>query len=404
MNILYLSSEYPPDTGNGGIGTYTQHIAEGMARLNHSVSVITASNDGREVMLKQNGVTVYRILSVSYPLPQHAVAFPIRKCVTTLFPHTLHRLCRCIAVRRKVRHLVKRCCKFDIIESPECGAEGLLIPSNSYKCMVIRFHTPWEMVRSLDNLVEAIGDRSVLPLMERCVAKRATALSSPSQAMKLQIEHTWGIPHIAVIPNPLPVDNHIPSEGTGWIFTGRIERRKGVHLLVKAYVKLCAEYSHVPSLTLLGRPYGVDQEFGNYGDYIKGLIASSVHGSSIHWINHVSPDKVRDYLQSSSVAFFPSLWENYPYACLEAMSSGCTVVASDCGGFSEIIEHDTNGILVPPNSEHTIYEAMKRLICTPSIIQELGSNARNRVRTIASADVVCRTMELFYQTTIKEHA
>ena len=31
MNLLYISNEYPPETGYGGIGTYAKHIAEGMA-------------------------------------------------------------------------------------------------------------------------------------------------------------------------------------------------------------------------------------------------------------------------------------------------------------------------------------------------------------------------------------
>lgn len=405
MNILYLSSEYPPETGNGGIGTYTQYIAEGMAARNHSVTVIAASSTNSEEVHYLGGVTVYRIPGVPYPLPQHRSLFLIRKCITALFPHTLVRICRCIAVQRKVHALLARCPPFDIIEAPECGAESLLLPHNACKVSVIRFHTPWEMVRSLDKLKEPPGDRVLLPILERLAVKRAKQLSSPSIAMQRYIENQWGVKRVRVIPNPLPMTRFIQrtGSGSGWIFTGRIERRKGVHLLIKAYLKVSAEYSEsLPPLTLLGRSYGDDTESGDYGSYIRQLLQSSVHGQSIHWIDHVDSNGVISRLQRSSVAFFPSLWENYPYACLEAMACGCSVVATSCGGFPELIEDNRSGILVAPDSVDSLVTAMKQLIATPTITRTLGGAARDRVIALASSDRVCSTMEHFYQAGIRE--
>ena len=46
MRILFISNEYPPDTGLGGIGTYTGHIAEGLALRGHTVQVICRSVSG----------------------------------------------------------------------------------------------------------------------------------------------------------------------------------------------------------------------------------------------------------------------------------------------------------------------------------------------------------------------
>ncbi len=40
MNICIVSREYPPETGWGGIGTYTYHLAQGLARRGHAVHVV----------------------------------------------------------------------------------------------------------------------------------------------------------------------------------------------------------------------------------------------------------------------------------------------------------------------------------------------------------------------------
>jgi glycosyltransferase involved in cell wall biosynthesis len=102
------------------------------------------------------------------------------------------------------------------------------------------------------------------------------------------------------------------------------------------------------------------------------------------------------YLCSASVAFFPSLWENFPYACLEAMSCGCAVVTSDCGGFREIVNDGECGLSVEPDSTEAIITAMHRLLDDPGLAGKLGENARKRSADIADVQRICAEMEQFY--------
>ena len=403
MNFLFVSSEYPPETGNGGIATYTRITAEELARQGHTVTVIAASTDTHELFIRSNGVTIHRIPSVPYPLPKMRYAFHLRKLLTFLFPHTLQRLSRSIAVRNKVRYLLRRIPPFDIIEAPECGAESLFIPRRAARSLVIRLHTPWQMISTLDNLKEAPGDRILLPFLERLAIRRATAVSSPSHALATRMSTLWNLPMPTIIPNPMPAEPCPLTSGGGWIFTGRVERRKGVHHLISAYIRIYREFNQVPPLTIIGRAYGTDSNGRDYATVIRQKIISSEIKTAIRWIDHLPHDMVTEHLCRSSVAFFPSLWENFPYACLEAMSCGCAVIASHCGGFPEIIDDEINGILVPVDSSHALYVAMKRFIDQPQIAVRLGSTARQRVEELCNPRRICNEMLAFYRSTLEVH-
>jgi hypothetical protein len=69
MKICLVSQEYPPETGWGGIGTYTRHLAKGLAARGHQVTVVSRSITAREIPLGHDGpVRVMRILPRRLPL------------------------------------------------------------------------------------------------------------------------------------------------------------------------------------------------------------------------------------------------------------------------------------------------------------------------------------------------
>lgn len=395
MNILFISNEYPPQTGYGGIGTYTFHVSLQLTQMGHNVHVIAAQNSGTEESCVINGVMVHRIFPQNYPLAKGKFFFPVRKVCYKLFPHTLVRLSWINAVQKKVQWLFENGCQFDIIEYPECGAEGFKVNCNESCAKIARLHTPWEIVRKYDLLPEPLGDKFLLPLMERLSVSSAHGISTPSYALSKLMESRWKLKNISVIPNPIPVKTFPQSSGTGWIYTGRIERRKGVHILVKAYNKICEKYDP-PPLKIIGREYGILPDNTSYGDCIRKLISESKFSNKIEWIDHCEHEQLKIFLSESSVAFFPSLWENFPYSCLEAMASGVAVVVSDCGGFPEIVEHRKDGLIVKTNCINSWENAMELLITNNGLVQNLQQNGYKKVLEKFDSVEICKKMESFY--------
>lgn len=92
------------------------------------------------------------------------------------------------------------------------------------------------------------------------------------------------------------------------------------------------------------------------------------------------PD-VRAYVNDFSVAVVPSVYEDpLPRAVIEAMSFGKPVVAFDVGGIPEMIEHDTNGMLVRgnPPDVNGLAKAFVRYACEPDARRAHGAAARKR--------------------------
>ena len=60
MKIGFISYEFPPDTGKGGIGTYVSQIAAAMAACGMDVHVFAGSNERTSTKL-MNGYKVHRV-------------------------------------------------------------------------------------------------------------------------------------------------------------------------------------------------------------------------------------------------------------------------------------------------------------------------------------------------------
>ena len=85
---------------------------------------------------------------------------------------------------------------------------------------------------------------------------------------------------------------------------------------------------------------------------------------------------VYSVLKRMDVFCLPSLSEGLPNALMEAMAVGCACVASRVGGVEVLIEHERNGLLVPPGDAPALAAALERLVTDAVLRQRLGRAAR----------------------------
>ena len=60
----------------------------------------------------------------------------------------------------------------------------------------------------------------------------------------------------------------------------------------------------------------------------------------------VEPQQVLDLFEKSDILFMPSLSEGLPVVGVQALSKGLAIVASQIGGFLDLVDHGKNGYMV----------------------------------------------------------
>jgi glycosyltransferase involved in cell wall biosynthesis len=98
-------------------------------------------------------------------------------------------------------------------------------------------------------------------------------------------------------------------------------------------------------------------------------------------------DVVRMYAAMDIFVLPSTCREAFGTVIIEAMSMGKPVIATHVGGVPEIIEHGTNGLIVPPGDSSALARAMWELIEVPSFREKLALNAIDSVSLRFSEDV-----------------
>lgn len=90
-------------------------------------------------------------------------------------------------------------------------------------------------------------------------------------------------------------------------------------------------------------------------------------------------DDVAELLRDADVFVHPAVWaEAFGLTIVEAMASGCPVVASHVGAIPELVEDGVSGLLVPLGDEVALADALRRLLRDPAAQARLGRNAKRR--------------------------
>jgi len=82
----------------------------------------------------------------------------------------------------------------------------------------------------------------------------------------------------------------------------------------------------------------------------------------------------------SDIFTLPSLWEGLSIALLEAMDSGCPIVATRVSGTNEALDNEVSGLLVEPKESSELSIAFKRLIDDSELRRKIANGAKENVK------------------------
>lgn len=378
MKIALLSFEYPPETGFGGIGTYTWYQARALVKLGHDVHVLAGATDPTELRTHEHdGVRVHRFRADGFAMGCFQRLGKLRLWWTK------NRLENAVSMYQGLKALTTKH-KYDILEMPECGAEGLLINNLLRVKTLVKLHSPARLIMPYYDLRDA--DITFCSFAEQLGLRGASAYSSCSQFLADEAQRKLGLRRpIQVIPNGIDlelfdeaeqVDIHrkfnLPPHRPVIFFSGRMEPRKGIHLC-KDIVSSILERFEV-SFVFAGQDL-----FNHMADKLLPYWGTKTFKGSVHYLGKLDLASVRSCLRQADIFLLPSLWENCPYSCLEAMAAGRAIVSSDQGGMPELIRDGENGLLARNEDPASYITGIERLIEDAALRERLGAAARRTI-------------------------
>lgn len=381
MKVAILSFEYPPETGYGGIGTYSRNLALGLKEIGIDVHVIAGANSVKnETYLDNDGIKITRCrLGRPYSYGFHSIGKIGYWCS--------NRLENAFTMYKTFKNLHNRY-NFDVVEMPECGAEGLFINNLTTVKSVVKIHTPLYFLGKYNDAMSK--DLRIASYFENAGIKNADTLTSPSRFMANKIKNDLNLKNnIHVVPNGLNIGEidckrkenfefrknfNIPMDSQIILYSGRLEFWKGVSIFEKVIPNVIKEFPNA-FFVLAGR-----ESLGyKKNDLIKKLKELGIMEKVI-FLGQVPYDDLLTILTQIDIYVAPSIHDNFPYSCLEAMASSCPIVSTTAGGIPEMIENGKSGILVEPNNPEAFSNAILSFLDSPKKRFIFGKNARKRVK------------------------
>ncbi|HIA51044.1 MAG TPA: glycosyltransferase family 1 protein [Candidatus Melainabacteria bacterium] len=395
MKIALACSAFPPDGANGGTATFYLELSRALASLGHDVLVVTLTQ-GEERSETVDGVRVERIhFDESQYVNLQTLGF---------VPFTAWYMSRAVHVQRHASALLEAF-EPDVLECHEHGFFGMLLHSQNYP-MIVRCLCPAFQSMALNGDEKRFPvDTHLVSALEIAFLQRADALTAPSSNLAGIISAHTGIPieRFEIIKNPLAPGEEVKpslaeSQFPRLAFVGRVERLKGCDLLIEMLPAVLKRFPDA-SLTLFGQD-GLSPGFEmSFREQLR--IRANELGCSerVTFAGLIPHDQLSSRVTEADIAIFPSRYDSSPYACLEAMSFGVPIVASDVGGIPEYVEHGVTGLLFQSENAENLAAAVIALCSDSNLRSRIAAAGKESVLTMCSPrSVGTRTLELYERT------
>jgi glycogen synthase len=391
MRILFLSTEYPPQAGGGGIASYVANVGAALARRGHEVHVLSCKRDQPAADWRDGEIHVHRR--------------GVRR---------LTRLDRFVwSGKARVRVEVSLSCfrqyrrlglNVDVVESPDWLAEGFIFALLRSKPHVGHLHTPL-LVLAQHNLLPTTWDRRFGDAIERTAMRRADVVTSPSWMLARDLAaNGWlGSRSASVVRLPIDVEqwSGLPdaeTSGRRVLAVGRLEPRKAPEALVEAAAILAPEIEGLEVVFVGGSNY--TREGKPYRQWTEDLARKLA--APCRFIGGAARSAMADWYGSSRVAVLTARYDNFPVAGLEAMAAGRPLVCTSTTGVAELLHGGDGGTVVPPLEPAALAEGLRSYLIDAQHAGRTGRRARDVVARACAPDAIAREREGCYLDAIAE--
>jgi len=285
-----------------------------------------------------------------------------------------------------------------------------------------KWRQPWgQIARQFKNVLVSAWRKDALPSVhfanqslvdvvevdarEANVARAADTFCSPSRALVSYPATHWSVPAAKTIhlPNMYRASAQIlaitPPETAACIgFFGRLEVRKGLLTLVKSLPAIARAFPKT-KLLFVGQSTPLEGIHADAKEYVENICRSL--GLDAEFPGRQPSDQLHTWYGRCQIVMLPSVWENFPYVCLEAMAAARVVIGSNAGGMADMITHGETGLLADPARPESFAAAAIELLGAPERCRQMGLAARASVVARYAPEVLLTDYEAAYRRGIE---
>lgn len=345
MKILVLCYEYPPVGGGGG--RMAHNVGAALVRRGHDVRVQTVRMPDLPAHEVRDGVEIFRTSGFRRRTDFCTVPEMAGYLATSFVP--------------SLRHI--REWKPDIVHAHFAVPTGAL----ALACSIFT-GVPYVLTAHLGDLPGGNPDQTgglfrVLNPFIRPIWKNAAGISASSSFAAGLAHDAYGV-EPRIILNGISMEGKAaaaspPSSPLELVAIGRFNPQKNFPWLVRALAGCDFPWR----LSLIGD--------GNGRVEIESAIREGGVGDRVSLMGWVAEIVMREALSRSDVLLMPSTSEGNPVAAIEALKHGVSILGSDIGGLSDLIENGTNGFAVPIATPEMFQEKLAWLAAHPDSLRKM---------------------------------
>jgi glycosyltransferase involved in cell wall biosynthesis len=234
--------------------------------------------------------------------------------------------------------------------------------------------------------------RMVLSCSHHCARSfELLGMAPPVRAVHYGVDPAEFSP--GVDPAPIRTRHRLGADDQVVLYVGRMVREMGLHVLLAAVPRLFQENPRIKLVVV-----------GSSGE-LRGDAEScaSRYPGRMHVVPDVPQSELPMYYAAATIAVSPSVNQR---ACLglavaEALATARPVVVTNIGGGPELVEHDVNGVLVPPADPIALADAVLSLARDKERCSRLGQRGLKVARTAFDRSVTNRRMEELFREALE---
>ncbi|MHB9034196.1 MAG: glycosyltransferase family 4 protein [Anaerolineae bacterium] len=383
MRVCWLASSYPRWAGDGA-GSFIASLAQALAERGHQIEVVAPWDSALQLM-DTGPVRVHRFRYApgdALHLMGHGRSLEadvrLKAVVPLLAP--VYIMSALAAARRLHRQQ-----PFDLLH-------GHWSVPGGYAAALLARQLKLPYLVSLHGSDVYLTERNKLwATAARRAFRRARFVTAPAQHL-LERSLPAGLDLARSRVIPYGVDTRRFARGDGQTLRGRLGipadalvvgalgrlvYKKGFDNLLTALPAVCFQFPQLRCL-IAGE--------GDLQGALKAQIVRLGLQDTVSLLGHVSWQDTPDYYALCDVLAIPSVQDRagnvdgLPNVLLEAMASGCAVVASRVAGMETVITDGTHGLLVPPGDSSALSRALIAFLADKSLRQRCGAAARQVMR------------------------